>query len=121
MEDRDVYVPSYSRELHEPVAAAHRVPATAKLVISEGNYLLLDEEPWRGVAEFFDEVWFVVIGRGIARRRLIARQLAGGRSRAAAEDWVERNDMANTDIVNRTAAAAHVLIDLPDGSFPAQA
>jgi pantothenate kinase len=117
-EDREIYAPSYSRTLHEPVEGSHRISPSTKLVISEGNYLLLDSGPWAEARGLFDEVWFVVVDPDIGRHRLVERQIKAGRSHAAAKEWVERNDMANMAIVNRTKGAAHVLVHLPEGSFP---
>ncbi|MBO0820605.1 MAG: hypothetical protein J2P26_07110 [Nocardiopsaceae bacterium] len=43
----DIYVPGYDRSLHEPIAARLLVPAAARLVVTEGNYLALEEPRWR--------------------------------------------------------------------------
>jgi pantothenate kinase len=115
--DRDHYAPAYSRELHEPVAGAHRIPPSVRLVISEGNYLLGGVKGWEGVREIFDEVWFVAEDPAVTRERLIARQIAGGLPEAAAEEWVDRSDMANSRIVNARKDAADVIVDLAPGTF----
>jgi pantothenate kinase len=115
--DRDHYAPSYSRELEEPVAGAHRIPPSVRLVISEGNYLLGGVQGWEDVRESFDEIWFVAVDPAVTRERLIARQIAGGRSRAAAEEWVDRSDMTNTGVVNPQKDFADVIIELPPGTL----
>lgn len=114
---RDHAAPAYSRELHEPVPGAHRIPPSVRLVISEGNYLLGGVEGWAGVREVFDEVWFLTEDPEVTRERLIARQLAGGLSPEAAQEWVDRSDMANTKVVNARKDTADVIVDLAPGTF----
>jgi pantothenate kinase len=111
--DHTLHAPSYSRELHEPVADAHAVPPSVRLVISEGNYLLLDQGRWSEVTALFDEIWFVVAARDVSHERLLRRQIAGGRTPDAALEWVERNDMSNTDLVNATSGRADLVVELP--------
>ncbi|MCW2883746.1 MAG: hypothetical protein QOE54_1417 [Streptosporangiaceae bacterium] len=115
--DRDHDAPAYSRRLHEPVAGAHRIPPTVRLVISEGNYLLGGAAGWEDVRDVFDEVWFLAEDPAVTRERLIARQLAGGLSPEAAQEWVDRSDMANTEIVNARKDTADVIIEVAPGTF----
>jgi pantothenate kinase len=111
--DRTLHAPAYSRELHEPVPDAHSVPPSVRLVISEGNYLLLGQDRWPEVTALFDDVWFVEVDREIGWERLWRRQVAGGRSPEAAREWVDRNDMSNSDLVNATSGRADILVRLP--------
>ncbi|MEU3789089.1 nucleoside/nucleotide kinase family protein [Streptomyces fructofermentans] len=92
---RDVYVPDYDRTLHEPVAARHVVPAAARLVVTEGNYLACDLPGWREAYGLMGECWYVEAPAGVRRTRLVERQLAGGRDEGAARAWVETNDGPN--------------------------
>jgi pantothenate kinase len=115
--DRAHDAPAYSRVLHEPVPGAHRIPPTARLIISEGNYLLGGLPGWEDVRKIFDEVWFLAEDPTVTRERLIARQLAGGLSPDAAREWVDRSDMANTEVVNARKDTADVIIELPPGTF----
>ena len=55
-----VYAPEFRREIEEPINAAIAVPRDVPLVITEGNYLLVDEGPWRHVRDLLDETWYVV-------------------------------------------------------------
>lgn len=109
--DEDVvYAPEFLREIEEPIAGALPVPRDVPLVVVEGNYLLLDEGPWRGTAGFFDEVWFLRPDESIRRRRLIERHQAYGRSPAEAETWVSHNDDPNAAVVAATAHRADVVV-----------
>jgi pantothenate kinase len=53
------YAPLFRREIEDSIAAAVPVPAGVALVITEGNYLLLDGEPWCRLRALLDEVWYV--------------------------------------------------------------
>lgn len=98
----DIYAPDYDRRLHEPIAARLCVPGTARLVVTEGNYLGLDRDPWSAVRNVIDHLWYVDAPDNLLLERLIARQMAGGRHRAAAEAWVEQVDRPNIELVKTT-------------------
>ncbi|HET7795599.1 MAG TPA: nucleoside/nucleotide kinase family protein [Rhizobacter sp.] len=99
-----VYAPEYRREIEEPVAGAIALRHDTRLLIVEGNYLLLDDDPWKPVAALLDEVWFIDVDDALRRRRLVARHQAFGRSIEAAEAWVEQTDEPNA---RRIAACRH--------------
>jgi len=90
------------------VAGSIAVPPSTPLVVTEGNYLLLDDEPWRQVRPLLDEAWFVAVDPALRVERLIARHVAHGRSPAAAMDWVLRSDEANAALVERTRESCSV-------------
>jgi pantothenate kinase len=94
-----VYAPAFGRDLEQPVAGSIPVPPQTRLVITEGNYLLFDEEPWPAVRGLLDEVWWVDIGAAERRRRLVARHVRWGKTPAAAERFVAASDEANARAV----------------------
>lgn len=98
----DIYVPDYDRTLHEPIAARHRIPAAARLVVTEGNYLAVDAPQWRAARRHIDHLWYVDAADAVREERLIARQLAGGRGEREARDWVERSDRRNGELVKQS-------------------
>ncbi len=105
-----VTAPSFDHAEGEPVPGALVVPATADLVLTEGNYLLLDDGPWRDVRALLDEVWFCALADDVRRDRLVARHVAAGREADDAVDWVHRSDEANAVLVAAGAAAADVVL-----------
>ena len=107
-----VWAPAFERDLEQPIAQAIRVPAEARIIISEGNYLLLPAPEWRAVASWFDEVWFCQLDDRVRRARLISRHVRFGKTPEEARAWVERLDEANARIVAATAPAADLLIRL---------
>lgn len=102
----DVYAPGFDRALEQPLAAALVVPATARLVITEGNYLLLDRPPWRAARRAMDQVWFVTSDEQTRIDRLVARHVAFGKTDDAARSWVGGVDGPNAELVSATAGAA---------------
>ena len=105
-----VYAPAFQREIEEAVAGAIAVPPEVELVITEGNYLLLDQGHWAGVRPLLDAVWYVDIDDDVRRARLVARHMQYGRTEAQARDWVLRTDEPNAVLVAAGRAHADVLL-----------
>ncbi|MBX3031724.1 MAG: nucleoside/nucleotide kinase family protein [Chloroflexi bacterium] len=110
--DHTVYAPGFERDLEQPIAAAIGVDAGVRLVITEGNYLLADQEPWRSVRAELDEVWYVEVPDPIRRERLVARHIEFGKSPDIARAWVERVDEPNARLVAAVRDRADLVIDL---------
>ena len=108
-----VTAPRYDRVASAPIPDAITVTADDALVITEGNYLLLDDSPWDAVRPLLDEVWFVDIDDAVRVPRLIARHIAFGKSPAEAEEWVMRSDEANAALVSTTRSRADVVVQIP--------
>ncbi|HET8602622.1 MAG TPA: nucleoside/nucleotide kinase family protein [Marmoricola sp.] len=108
-----VYAPGFERDLEQPIAGAVAVPPEADLVVTEGNYLLLDRPEWRAVRAQLDEVWFVRCDGEVRRSRLVARHVAFGKSPAEAASWVARVDEPNAVLVAASAVRADRLLDAP--------
>jgi pantothenate kinase len=109
--DEDVvYAPEFRREIEEPINAAVAVPRDVPLVITEGNYLLVDEGPWRHVRELLDETWYVMQDDSTRVELLIARHIEFGKDPDFARDWVLRSDERNAELVATTRERADALI-----------
>jgi pantothenate kinase len=106
-----VYAPGFERTLEQPIAAAVAVEPAARLVVTEGNYLLRPEGGWERVAGLLDEVWFVEPPTDRVQR-LVARHVEFGKSPEAARAWVETVDEPNAALVASTRAAADVVVRL---------
>lgn len=95
----DVAIPLFDRAMELSRAAAAIVEADTRLILVEGNYLLLDEEPWRELADLFDLTIYLDVPRAELERRLLERWHSHGRDPVAARRWVEANDMPNAERV----------------------
>lgn len=107
-----VYAPAFDRSLEEPVAGALPVPPGVPLVVTEGNYLLLDDGPWAPVRGLLDEVWFLDLDPDVRVRRLVDRHVRHGRPRSCAEEWVARSDEANARLVEGVRDRADLIVCL---------
>ena len=109
--EADVVAPAFERDLEQPLAGAIAVPATG-LVVTEGNYLLLDEPRWAAVRAQLDVVWHVRVDDDLRRARLLARHVAFGKSEAQARAWIDHVDEPNAAAVEARAAVADRVLDL---------
>jgi len=101
-----VYAPEFRREIEEPIASAIPIPPEVPLVITEGNYLLLDQQGWSGVRALLDEAWYVDVDEGLRRQRLVERHMRFGRTRDAALAWEAGTDQPNALLIEATAVRA---------------
>jgi pantothenate kinase len=108
--DIPVYVPGFDRTLEQPLAAALVVPPAARLVITEGNYLLLDDPQWARARRAIDTVWFVASDEHQRVERLVARHIEFGKTPDEARAWVADIDGRNADLVATTLAKADRVI-----------
>ncbi|MGW4749592.1 nucleoside/nucleotide kinase family protein [Streptomyces sp. NPDC004290] len=94
-----VYAPAFDRSLEEPVAGSIPVPPEVPLVITEGNYLLHDEDAWADVRPLLDEAWYLDLATDVRVPRLIARHVQYGKDPSHAEHWVHTSDERNARLV----------------------
>ncbi|MDA8296505.1 MAG: nucleoside/nucleotide kinase family protein [Actinomycetota bacterium] len=106
-----VYAPQFRRDLEEPIAGAIPVGADIELVITEGNYLLLEQAPWAAVRPLLDAVWFVEPDDAARVARLVARHVTFGRTEAAATAWVRDSDEVNAALVRAVRWRADLVIE----------
>jgi pantothenate kinase len=108
-----VYAPEYRRDLHNGVAGAIPVPADVPLVITEGNYLLLDEHGFGPVRGLLDLCWYVDLPDDVRTQRLVARHTRFGKAPGAAHAWTHGPDQRNADLVAATRTRADAVV-VPD-------
>lgn len=110
-EHNTVYAPKFHREIEESHAAEIPIGPDVRLVITEGNYLLLDEPPWDAVRGLLDETWFLAPDDEVRVQRLIDRHVRHGRQPADARDWVARSDERNAALIAPTRGRADLVLD----------
>ncbi|MFD2054286.1 nucleoside triphosphate hydrolase [Mesorhizobium calcicola] len=106
----DIAIPVFDRNMELSRAAASIIATETKFILVEGNYLLLDEEPWSRLAPLFDFSIFVDVPRDQLERRLLERWHGHGRSDADARAWIASNDMPNIDRVLARRRTADLVI-----------
>jgi pantothenate kinase len=110
-DDGMVYAPEFRRTIEEPIAAAVSVPTGLPLVVTEGNYLLLDTPPWSAVRGLVDEVWFLAPDERTRRGWLVARHRRYGRTDQQAVERATGSDENNARLIAPTAARADLILD----------
>jgi pantothenate kinase len=105
--------PGYSRQIEDVVDNAFTVLPDVRVLIVEGNYLLLTDGPWAGVKPLLDFAVFIDVDRETVKARLLKRHAEAGlfteeRNRA----HIERTDMPNFDLVSASKDRADVVITL---------
>lgn len=105
-----VYAPGFERVLEQPIAGALPVEPTARLVVTEGNYLLLDTGGWTRVRSQLDEVWFCELDEPERIGRLIARHEEFGKPHEQAVAWVLGSDQRNAELIAATRDKADLVV-----------
>jgi pantothenate kinase len=110
-----VYAPEFRREIEEPVAGAIPVPSDVPLVVTEGNYLLLDDGPWAAVRDLLDEAWYVESDERTRLDLLVQRHITFGKDAGTARAWAHGSDQRNAELVAATRHRADLIIRIHHG------
>ncbi|KAI1294448.1 P-loop containing nucleoside triphosphate hydrolase protein [Xylaria venustula] len=107
-----ILAPSFDHNLKDPVPDAIRIEPKTEIVIIEGNWLLLDRDPWKQIPEHVDDTWFVDVDPELALHRIARRHLAAGIEDTweAAMTRAKSNDLRNGDEVRRYLLQAKVRV-----------
>ena len=108
-----VHGPGYSRKIEDVVQNAFIVRSETRLLVVEGNYLLLANAPWWQIKPQLDLAVFIDVPRDQVRARLMHRHAEEGIfSEERNREHIERVDLANYDLVKRSRPRADLAIDL---------
>lgn len=110
--DSVIYAPGFERTIEQPIAGVVPVYPSARTILTEGNYLLLDQPGWREVRSQCTEVWYCEQDDRLRIERLVQRHVAFGKSRPEAQDWVKRVDEPNARRIAATRERADLFIRL---------
>lgn len=95
----EVFIPVFDRSLELSRAAASVVGPEHRVLLVEGNYLLLDQQPWSRLAPFFDMTIRLDVPFPVLERRLIDRWLSFGFDEETARNRALSNDIPNAQLV----------------------
>jgi pantothenate kinase len=109
-EDDVVYAPGFERTLEQPIAGAIPVFRDTRLIVSEGNYLLIDEGRWAKVRPLMNEVWYVDLDAEERLRRLVERHIRFGKDESAAVAWATGTDERNAMVIMATRDRADLIV-----------
>ena len=99
-----VLLPVFDRAREIAIAGAEEIGPETTTVVVEGNYLALDEDPWRGLRRYWDFSAFLRVDDAELERRLVDRWLGYGYAPDAARQKALGNDLPNARRVNATLA-----------------
>ncbi|KAL9108672.1 MAG: hypothetical protein Q9227_006618 [Pyrenula ochraceoflavens] len=119
-ESQTLYAPSFDHAIKDPVENDIAIPTTTRVVLLEGNYTALDEEPWREAARMMDELWFVEVDFSVAEDRLVKRHVAAGISADEdhARERARASDLRNgREIVEKQLRIDEVVSSVEDSEW----
>ena len=107
---RTVRCPAFDRVIDEPVSGKVTVDPRDSVVIVEGNYLLLEQEPWSSLSGLLDATAFLDVPSPLRITRLVARHIEFGRERADAIEFAHGSDAANAVLVEASRSRADLVV-----------
>ena len=112
---REIAVPVFDRSIEIARAGARIIGPAARVIVAEGNYLLLDDPAWASLAPLFDLTVMLSVPEEALRQRLTERWVGLGLGGTALEDKMDGNDMPNVRLVLRGSRAPDVVVrsDVP--------
>lgn len=108
----DIYFPVFHREIEESIAAEGLITAKTKIVLVEGNYLLLETHGWEGVSTHLNECWFLQVDDDLRLKRLVARHIEYGKNPDIAHHWAHGTDEANARLIQNTRNRADIFLSI---------
>lgn len=117
--ETDVLVPVFDRQLDLARAGGRVIRADHRIVLVEGNYLLLDEPMWARLIPLYDFRVALEVHEAILTQRLVQRWLDHGLAQGAAVERAESNDIPNAwQVVSHSLPADCILTtDSADTQF----
>lgn len=112
--ENDIYFPIFHREIEESIAAEGVITSKTKIVLVEGNYLLLESHGWHDVANHLDETWYLNIDDDIRLKRLVARHIEYGKDPDFAHSWAHGTDEANARLIEATKVRADAFLAMSE-------
>jgi pantothenate kinase len=107
-----VYAPDFRREVDDPIAGAVAIESATQLVVVEGNYLLVQDGPWRELRSLLHEVWYCQRDEQVRLAGLVDRHRRFGKSAEAARRFVYGSDQRNAELVATTRHHADLVVSL---------
>jgi pantothenate kinase len=93
--ESEVVIPLFDRTRDLAIAGADIVTAGHKVLVVEGNYLLLNSTPWDQLHDLWDLTIWLEVEESVLEQRLIERWLSYGFNAAEAKAKAQLNDIPN--------------------------
>ena len=102
----DILWPIYDRNLHDVVE--DQIKVTKDIILIEGNWLLLKQEPWKSMQQYADYKILILAEEEMLKERLISRKEKGGLTREEAVAWYQNSDSKNVKRVLKNSCRKHL-------------
>ena len=111
-DEAEVAVPVFNRDLEVSRGSARIIPRTVRVLVVEGNYLLLDRAPWSALRPRFDTTVMLAVPEGTLRDRLTARWVGYGLTPEGIRAKLDDNDLPNGRLIASESAAADFILGI---------
>ena len=115
-----IYAPVFDRSIEESIGSAVPIRRETRLVITEGNYLLLSDGGWAEVRNCLDEAWYLDVEPPVRTRRLVERRESFGEQTDLALAWVHGVDEVNAERITPSRSRADLHVHLTTRIDPLQ-
>ncbi|KAI0206049.1 P-loop containing nucleoside triphosphate hydrolase protein [Astrocystis sublimbata] len=107
-----ILAPSFDHAVKDPKNDDIVIDPGNRIIVFEGNYVVLEKDPWREAAALMDERWFVDVDFEVARRRLVARHVKAGiaSDEEEAGKRADENDLVNGRQVVENRTHVHEVV-----------
>lgn len=109
---KSVFAPLFDRSIEASIENGIEVKPEHKIIVSEGNYLLMDDAPWNQLPKLFDEIWYIESSVDKLIPRLTARHKEGGRDSEETRIKMESTDLPNARLIESTKPRANRVIEI---------
>lgn len=109
-DDDAIYLPVFDRSMDLSRCAARVINPSDRLILVEGNYLLLNRPGWCDLHRLFKLSVFLDVPFEILQDRLVQRWLDHGLDEASASDRANSNDIPNAHVVVSESTQAHFVL-----------
>ncbi len=110
--DEEVLVPVFDRSREIAIASARAVAPETRIILAEGNYLLLEEAPWSRLDGMFDLSIFVGPSYEVLEERLRQRWIHYGLDASGIEWKLYGNDLPNGKRIIENSRKADIAIEI---------
>ena len=110
LRENEVAIPEFDRALDKSIAARAIIRGDQRLVLVEGNYLLLNEPGWSDLRSFWAATVFLNIGLQKIEARLTDRWLQHGLTPDAAKARALANDIPNARRIIRNSVPGDLVL-----------
>ncbi|KLN59788.1 hypothetical protein WH96_15480 [Kiloniella spongiae] len=109
--DTELTIPIFDRDKDYSIPCAKRILKKHHLILVEGNYLQLGDDPWHKASDFMDLSVFLKVPMETLETRLIQRWLDYGLTKDAAVKRALSNDIPNANFVNSNSLPADIILE----------